>query len=135
MGAAPPTRRGAGVSRLSIAELDAFYRFIGVLALPSIDPLEAYGMVQVEAMLRGTPVVATDLPGVRTIVQRTGMGQIVRKRDPYALGIALQNVLCERAFTTRSPNDIFHLLDLGDTTQMYEEVFSKVANGQAPVRV
>jgi glycosyltransferase involved in cell wall biosynthesis len=118
------------VGRLTDPELDAFYRFIDVLALPSIDPLEAYGMVQVEAMTRGRPVVATDLPGVRTIVQRTGMGQIVRRRDPHALAQALERVLYEHAFTPRTPAELVHLLDLGDTTSMYEDLFRKVANGE-----
>lgn len=118
------------VGRISDAELDAFYRFMDVLALPSIDPLEAYGMVQVEAMLRGTPVVATDLPGVRTIVQRTGMGQIVPRRDPHALGIALAQVLDAGRRSDRPPSEVFRLLDLGDTTQQYEDLFRRVADGQ-----
>lgn len=118
------------VGRLSDAELDAFYRFIDVLALPSIDPLEAYGMVQVEAMLRGTPVVATDLPGVRTIVQRTGMGQIVPRRDPHALGIALARVLDTGGYNGRSPGEIVRLLDLGDTARSYEDLFRRVAAGR-----
>lgn len=119
------------LGRVSDAELDAFYRFIDVLALPSIDPLEAYGMVQVEAMVRGTPVVATDLPGVRTIVQRTGMGQVVAKRDPHALGVVLERVLYENAWQSRAPAEVFRLLDLEDTTAEYEALFRKVANGEA----
>jgi glycosyltransferase involved in cell wall biosynthesis len=118
------------IGRISDAELDAFYRFIDVLALPSIDPLEAYGMVQVEAMLRGTPVVATDLPGVRTVVQRTGMGLIVPRRDAHALGIALDRVLREHPWTRRQPDEIVHLLDLGDTTQMYADLFRKITNDE-----
>lgn len=115
--------------RLTDAELDAFYRFVDVLALPSIDPLEAYGMVQVEAMMRGTPVVATDLPGVRMVVQRTGMGRIVPRRDPHALAIALGQVLYENDFTRQSPKEIFRLLDLGDTAGMYERLFTDVTRG------
>jgi glycosyltransferase involved in cell wall biosynthesis len=115
---------------LKDAELDAFYRFIDVLALPSIDPLEAYGMVQVEAMLCGTPVVATDLPGVRTIVQRTRMGQLVARRDAHALGAALERVIYDKAYELRSPQEVRHLLDLGDTAGQYEDLFHKVSNGQ-----
>lgn len=118
------------LGRLSDDELDGFYRFIDVLALPSIDPLEAYGMVQVEAMLRGKPVVSTDLPGVRTIVRRTGMGEIVPRRDPHALAVALERILYRPAFVTCSPEEVVRLLDLGDTTQMYEQLFAKIARGE-----
>jgi len=59
-----------------------FYSGIDVLVLPSIDPLEAFGMVQVEAMLCGSPVVASDLPGVREVVRQTGYGRICKIKDP-----------------------------------------------------
>ncbi len=120
------------VGRLSDEELDAFYRFVDVLALPSIDPLEAYGMVQVEAMLAGTPVVATDLPGVRTVVQRTDMGRVVPRRDVHALAQALEGVVYGGEFETRTPDEIFHRLDLGETPALYEDLFRKVVDG-APV--
>jgi len=118
--------------RLSDAEADEFLRFVDVLALPSIDPLEAYGMVQVEAMLQGTPVVATDLPGVRTVVQRTGMGQIVARKDPHALALALERVVYDGAFTPRTPEEVTHLLELGDPIDAYESLFREVAASGPP---
>jgi glycosyltransferase involved in cell wall biosynthesis len=60
----------------------SFYSLIDVLVLPSVDPLEAFGMVQVEALLCQTPVVASDMPGVREVVNRTGLGRIAEKRNP-----------------------------------------------------
>ena len=62
-----------------------FFHLCDVLVLPSINSTESFGMVQVEAMTCGTPVVATDLPGVRQPVQSTGMGKIVPPRDSGAL--------------------------------------------------
>jgi glycosyltransferase involved in cell wall biosynthesis len=58
-----------------------FYSMVDVLVLPSIDPLESFGMVQVEAMLCGTPVIASDLAGVRTIVLETGFGSLAKPRN------------------------------------------------------
>jgi glycosyltransferase involved in cell wall biosynthesis len=112
--------------RLTDAEVDDFLRFIDVLALPSIDPLEAYGLVQVEAMLRGTPVVATDLPGVRTIVQRTGMGLIVPRRDPHALAIALEKILYEGPGRHLPPDEVLRLLEIGDPIGQFEALFERV---------
>ena len=50
--------------------------------LPSLNSTESWGIVQVESMSCGTPVVATDLPGVRMPVKMTGMGRIVPPRTP-----------------------------------------------------
>ncbi len=66
---------------LSDKDRNRFYSGIDVLVLPSIDPLEAYGMVQIEAMLCGTPVVASNLPGVRQIVRNTGYGRICKTKN------------------------------------------------------
>ena len=78
---------------LSDLELTAFLTLCDVLVLPSINSTESFGMVQVEAMSCGTPVVATDLPGVRQPVQSTGMGRIVPPMDAPALAQAIVDVL------------------------------------------
>lgn len=74
-------------------ELAAFYQAIDILILPSTNQTEAFGMVQVEAMLAGTPVIASDLPGVRQPILLTGMGEIVPKGDSAALAQACLKIL------------------------------------------
>jgi glycosyltransferase involved in cell wall biosynthesis len=78
---------------LSEEEKSAFYHVCDVLALPSVNSTESFGMVQVEALACGTPVVATDLPGVRQPVSATGMGEIVPVGDAAALAKAIIKVL------------------------------------------
>jgi glycosyltransferase involved in cell wall biosynthesis len=78
---------------VSPQEQVAFFRSCDVTVLPSINSTESYGMVQVESMFCGTPVVATDLPGVRHAVKTTGMGKIVPPRDSRALAEAIIEVL------------------------------------------
>ncbi len=78
-----------------VSELEkaAFLHLCDVLVLPSVNSTESFGMVQVEALTCGTPVVATDLPGVRQPVRETGRGQIVAIRDSEALAEAILNVM------------------------------------------
>jgi len=69
-----------------------FYASLDVFALPSINSLEAFGIVQIEAMMLGVPCLVTDLPGVRVPVQRTGFGRVVPTRDAPAIATALQEM-------------------------------------------
>lgn len=66
----------AFTGEISPENMGAFYKNIDVLVLPSINRTESFGMVQVESMLWGVPVVASDLPGVRMPIKLTGMGEI-----------------------------------------------------------
>jgi glycosyltransferase involved in cell wall biosynthesis len=77
--------------------LGNFYANLAVLVLPSINATEAFGMVQVEAMLCGTPVVCSDLPGARVPVLETGMGEIAKKKDSKDLAAKIVKVLNNRS--------------------------------------
>jgi glycosyltransferase involved in cell wall biosynthesis len=46
-----------------------------------------------EAMAAGTPVLASDLPGFRTIVTETGCGRLVDPTDPAAVARVLREML------------------------------------------
>jgi glycosyltransferase involved in cell wall biosynthesis len=74
-------------------DLGAFYKAIDVLVLPSINQTEAFGMVQVEAMMAGTPVITTNLPGVRAMVKKTNMGEIIKPNNIDQLVNSLENVI------------------------------------------
>lgn len=74
-------------------EQAAFFKTCDLTVLPSINSTESYGLVQVESMFNGTPVVASDMPGVRHAVKTTGMGKIVPPRDSARLAEAIIDVL------------------------------------------
>lgn len=78
---------------LSDTELAAFYSYIDCLVLPSVNSCESFGIVQLEAMLRGIPVVASDLPGVRVPVSKSGFGKVFTPNDKYKLANAIVHVL------------------------------------------
>ncbi|WP_140727009.1 glycosyltransferase family 4 protein [Pseudomonas sp. Hp2] len=88
--------------RVSEQELQAFYAQLDVLVLPSVNRYEAFGMVQLEAMLSGARVIASNLPGVRTIVQNTGNGEVVPVGDAPALASAMLRLMASRDQVTRA---------------------------------
>ena len=57
-------------------QMSNFYASLDAFVFPSVNRLEAFGMVQMEAITAGVPVIASNLPGVRTIVQQTKFGII-----------------------------------------------------------
>lgn len=71
---------------LSDEALVTTYQQADVTVLPSIDRSEAYGMVLLESMACGTPVIASRLPGVRTLVEEGKTGFLVDAGDAQALG-------------------------------------------------
>lgn len=81
------------LGNLTNKQLGAFYKSIDILALPSINQTEAFGMVQAEAMLSGTPVIASNLPGVRIPIRITKMGIITEPKNIEQLSQAIKNIL------------------------------------------
>jgi glycosyltransferase involved in cell wall biosynthesis len=115
------------LGKVSPTELLEFYSACDVLVLPSIDPTESFGMVQIEAMYCGTPVVATDLPGVRLPIQLTHMGLIARNRDSTDLAEKIITVLSNKKAYTKSKNNIVKLFSIEKTVDRYEHVFQTIA--------
>jgi len=80
---------------LSPVEMSAFFHECEVTVLPSINSTESYGMVQVESMISGTPVVCSNLPGVRVPVEMTGMGKVVPAANSNQLASAIIDLLSQ----------------------------------------
>lgn len=110
---------------LNQEDLTAFYPNCDVLVLPSLNSTESFGMVQVEAMLNGTPVVASDLPGVRVPVQMTGMGEVAPIGDPAGLAEAVLRVLRARDTYVRPRQEIAAIFDIEQTVIAYERLFEE----------
>ncbi len=99
------TELGAAVEvrgRVSEEQLAEFYYGIDALVLPSVNRYEAFGMVQLEAMQSGARVLASNLPGVRTIVQNTGNGEVVPLGDAVALAQAMERMIQTRNAMSRA---------------------------------
>ncbi|MFQ5342180.1 MAG: glycosyltransferase [Anaerolineae bacterium] len=110
---------------LNPRQMADFYAACDLLVLPSINSTESFGLVQVEAMLCGTPVVASNLPGVRQPVRMTGMGEIAPIRDSEALAEAMLKVLTRPESYLRPREEIARIFDMNRTLSDYERLFER----------
>ncbi len=88
------------VGRIDNAVLPELIRRAKVQAVPS--PSEPFGMVVLEALACGTPVVASRTGGIPEIMGGTGAGWLVSPRDPPGLAAALRRVLDDPAALARA---------------------------------
>jgi glycosyltransferase involved in cell wall biosynthesis len=107
-------------------EWAVFFHTTEVTVLPSINSTESFGMVQIESMSCGTPVIASDLPGVRQAVKTTGMGKIVPPQDARALASALIEVLDRPNGFVKDPAEIKTRYSPDTIAAEYEEVFRRL---------
>jgi rhamnosyl/mannosyltransferase len=83
---------------VSDTKLASVYRAADVFVLPSVEPSEAFGIVQLEAMARELPVINTSLPtGVPWVSQDERTGLTVPPRDPTALADSINTLLSDDA--------------------------------------
>jgi glycosyltransferase involved in cell wall biosynthesis len=104
----------------------AFFKSCDVTVLPSINSTETFGLVQIESMICGTPVVASGLPGVREPVRMTGMGKTVPPRDPARLAEAVLEVLDHRAKFVQPAGSIVERFSPDATAALYESLFLEI---------
>src|SRR6266508_1326380 len=68
---------------------------VDVLPVPSLNSTEAFGLVQIEAMMNGVPCVPSGLPGVRQPVMMHKMGRVAQVGDSDDLAACILEVLNE----------------------------------------
>ena len=84
------------------AELAAYFNACDVFCLPSVEQSEAFGLVQLEAMACGKPVICTQLDNGVNVVNQAGVtGLAVPVRDVTALTEALNTLLNNDALRTK----------------------------------
>lgn len=79
----------------SVPTLDKMYAEASVTVLPSVDRSEAFGLVLLESMAQGTPVIASNLAGVNSVVTAS-VGQLVEPGNLASLEEALVRSLQKR---------------------------------------
>ena len=80
-------------NKLNSAELAMIYRNADLFVLPSINSNEAFGIVLLEALASGVPVIASNLPGVRAVFENEIQGLICPPQDVANLKDKITKIL------------------------------------------
>jgi glycosyltransferase involved in cell wall biosynthesis len=107
-------------------QMAAFYPNLDVLTVPSLNSTEAFGLVQVEAMLNGVACVPSALPGVRQPVLMHKMGRISQIGDPASLAEAILGVLAEAGKLKCDRAALARRYDPESIAAEYEKLFEKL---------
>jgi len=101
------TRRLRGVEflgRVSDTEKAQLFRTADVYVSPATGR-ESFGIVLLEAMAAGTPVVASDIHGYKGVVRRDREGLLVPPRKPKAIAAAIARLLADDELRARMGDD------------------------------
>ena len=85
------------VGPVSDDDLPGYYQHADVFCAPNTGK-ESFGMIVVEAMAAGTPVVASDIPGFRAVMQHGREGLLVEPKSERAIAEAVDQII-------RNPGD------------------------------
>jgi len=123
------------------AHLPALYHAADVFVLPASHRSEAYGLVQIEAMASGTPVVCTELGTGTSWVNRDGeTGLVVPSCDPDALASAIARLLDDEELrcamgaraAVRAGEEFSAAVMIDRVLALYAELLEDVENTSSP---
>lgn len=116
---------------LNPQQMAAYYPNLDVLVIPSLNSTEAFGLVQIEAMINGVPSVSSSLPGVRQPVLTTGMGKVVPIGDSAGLAQALLEIFAEPQKFQRDKDAIARRFAPDSIAAQYETLFKNLLEKKA----
>lgn len=114
------------LGNLTPDQIAAFFPNLDVLVVPSLNSTETFGLVQIEAMMSGTPTVASNLPGVRQPPQMTGMGEVVPIGDANALADAILKIVSNPEIYAGDPPAIARQFSPQANAAAYEDLYQEL---------
>lgn len=110
--------------------LPDYYNLADLLVLPSLNSAEAFGIVLLEAMACGVPVLASDLPGVRSVVKPGENGFVFQTGNKDDLKRKIELIINKAAFGHRLKYNnrdlLIHTYSQEETWHRLEEVLLEV---------
>lgn len=136
--------RGRVVFAGKVPRLAPYYLAADAFWFPSNERSEAFGLVQVEAMASGCPVINTAIPhsGVAWVSRHEREGLTVAVDDPAALAEAANRIVTEpglrdrlaEASRARARAEFDHRVMASRSLEVYHQVLSGATAGRAPGR-
>ncbi len=114
------------LGNLNPTQMSAFYPNLDVLVVPSLNSTEAFGLVQIEAMMNGVPCVPSALPGVRMPVQMHGTGCVSKIGDSDSLAESVLEVLNEPDKFRGNIESLKKTYDPDTVVTEYEKLFERL---------
>lgn len=106
---------------LSDDELPKFYRELDLFVLPSRS--ECLGLVQAEAMLQGTPVVCSNIPGARMLVKKTKFGYLFESENPSDLADTIIKAIKNKTDLLKKKDVALSYLNYSTLVEESEKLF------------
>jgi glycosyltransferase involved in cell wall biosynthesis len=114
------------LGNLDPVEMAAYYPNLDVITVPSLNSTEAFGLVQIEAMMNGVPSVPSALPGVRQPVKMHNMGVVSEIGNSESLANAILEVLDNKENYRGDPEQIKEVYNPDTIAQEYEKLFEQL---------
>jgi len=110
-----------------------FYAMCDVFVQPS--RTDMLGLTQVEAMLAGTPVVASDIPGARVVVQETGFGKLSPPGQSSVLADTICHVSEHRDQYCPAPERVHQIFNVERSLNQYQTLLESFGTSSQHVLV
>jgi len=118
------------LGRVSQENLPKLYAACDVFVLSSVSRLEAFGIVALEAMATGKPVVVADIPGVREVIEDGREGLLADPVNPPDLAEKIRALLADparaREMGRRGREKVLSAFSIAKVTDQIEAVYASV---------
>ena len=125
------------LGRISDDRLPEVYAACDVFVLPSVSRLEAFGIVALEAMSTGKPVIVADIPGVREMIEDGRDGLLADPVNPRDLAEKIRRLLSDpkarRTMGARGREKVLGSFSIERVTDRIEAVYRAILDGSEVV--
>ena len=113
---------------LSMPQMASLYQCLDLLVVPSLNSTESFGLVQVEALMNGVPVISSNLPGVRQTALQSKYGEVVEIGDAAGLAESMIRVLEKREEYRAPPREFLRQFQVATVAEAYENLYLSLLN-------